>query len=984
MAANRGRSETDKNISAYLDFASQLTRRLECGNVNVVTMQELEHILARNCTRPPAAKASDFDRLGTEIWNAAIRLKDQSSPMLKTWPLLEPQLRVFSFFLLDTAQRSYVKHGGNKSSQNLVRTLKTALRAARICIAANALDLCTRMFERVAEYVEHKHKPPPEHKEDKQESEAEGMINELAADYYLLRATVAWKQDKPDSVSFWLARVLLLPDRADMVHLAEKKADLTYEVGKAALKKKQFDSAVRWLEQSYEVLDDLDPEMLSSELCDLRLVVRLDLARALVGVANAISLDKASSLVVTLDQENGFRTEVYLFRLDIIFAQTPFQPEEFCGGVSISVKADLSQALARVIRMAIISEGTFKSIMYQIQKLNTFDPESESTNRTTISNSNPGPHSHLACQNLSLLQSRLLAESPIAQKSVEKIVVTRVWIASLSLHVQHHPSELEIMFDDVANTKGMKLSPEAAHASQSLLWKAVTTLQQSENEDEATRWCRLASHDIFESSGEINKAKLSRKMMTVALAKGDAASARKAYYQMSDSGKQAVMTQYLMYKIALREGNAELAAKSLEGVLKASSKDTEKYLHACVLEAQQSGDRRQFIITMNTVLEFNERNPSSNVMLPVLLRCIAGSIETELDQNGMSLDAGLTELCKVFEAAMRHGSGFKGADDSGSHIVELRWFACHSYNAALKYCSDMHPELLLRFMMASVALIDLLRRECDKEDGLLNRLLLCRFLAASTLIVLARSEDNIERALQFFLDARRQIEAFHQRYQEAMQSKSLQPEVISDLEVKEFEMIKFDLEALMRLGNWNDLDKKLSMCLSPTHSNRLESAADLILHIHTHIISSRQFPSTETSTLLAEIPTVMEKIINTCYRNNKDITRLARWIRCLFQMCLSSNPALSLRCLDQAASIAIKTSVDSEKYPQEEIEWLATTAFNHAVDLWFGDEEEGEREAREWAQKALMLAGGVEGVGVGGLHKVLQDKWMRLKGLGRE
>lgn len=112
---------------------------------------------------------------------------------------------------------------------------------------------------------------------------------------------------------------------------------------------------------------------------------------------------------------------------------------------------------------------------------------------------------------------------------------------------------------------------------------------------------------------------------------------------------------------------------------------------------------------------------------------------------------------------MRHASNFKNADDHDARIDELRWFACHCYNTALKHCSDMQPELLTRFMMASLAvrrlqrapriaaykeqLIDLLRNEDKKDDGLLNRLLLCRFLAASALIVLARSEDNIERAV---------------------------------------------------------------------------------------------------------------------------------------------------------------------------------------------------------------------------------------------
>jgi hypothetical protein len=47
-------------------------------------------------------------------------------------------------------------------------------------------------------------------------------------------------------------------------------------------------------------------------------------------------------------------------------------------------------------------------------------------------------------------------------------------------------------------------------------------------------------------------------MMTVAIAKGDAAYAREAYYQMSEVGKASVMTRYLMFKIALQEGDAQL------------------------------------------------------------------------------------------------------------------------------------------------------------------------------------------------------------------------------------------------------------------------------------------------------------------------------------------------------------------------------------------------------------------------------------------
>lgn len=486
------------------------------------------------CPRSPAAKAPDFDRLGTQLWNAAIRLKDQSSPLLKTWPQFESQLRVLAYFLLDTAQRSYVKHGSKKSSQNLIRILKTALRASRTCIAAEALDLCTMLFEKVAEHVEHIQNLPREYKKDKQESEAEESLKELTADYNLLRATLSWRQNKPDSVSFWLSRVLLLPDRSDMLHLAEKKADLTYEVGKSALQKKQFPSAARWLEQSHQIFDDIDPEILSSDLCDLRFVVMLDYARALVGVGDAVSLQKADSLVVTLDREHCFKIEVQLTRLDIFYARRPFEADKFCG------------VLNQIVRGAILSQGNFRSyepqlkllehlaltefrIMYQIQRLNTHDPEKTgATNITTIASSAPGPHSNLACQTLDVLLDRLLDQPSIVQVWIEKIVVIRIWICSISLHAQDHLPKLENLFEDIANSKCAKLGTDATHASQSvssttchfiekilltfrqLIWKAVTALQQLNKQDEAARWIILANHDIFTSSGEINKAKLLR------------------------------------------------------------------------------------------------------------------------------------------------------------------------------------------------------------------------------------------------------------------------------------------------------------------------------------------------------------------------------------------------------------------------------------------------------------------------------------------
>ena len=50
--------------------------------------------------------------------------------------------------------------------------------------------------------------------------------------------------------------------------------------------------------------------------------------------------------------------------------------------------------------------------------------------------------------------------------------------------------------------------------------------------------------------------------MTVALSKGDLTAARAAYHQMSENGRSAAMTQYLLYKIALQENDIELGEYS--------------------------------------------------------------------------------------------------------------------------------------------------------------------------------------------------------------------------------------------------------------------------------------------------------------------------------------------------------------------------------------------------------------------------------------
>jgi hypothetical protein len=171
---------------------------------------------------------------------------------------------------------------------------------------------------------------------------------------------------------------------------------------------------------------------------------------------------------------------------------------------------------------------------------------------------------------------------------------------------------------------------------------------------------------------------------------------------------------------------------------------------------------------------------------------------------------------------------------------------------------------------------------------------------------------------------------------------------------------------------------------------------------------------------------VLDKIIKlTSRQTGTDITKLARWLRCLFNLTLTYDESISLRCVELAVTVATKyhgvsyhfyspqrraivepiqdllvasasilntpppssdsvkdeydsDSADDEiketdRYPRTELEWLATTTFNHAVDYYM---QENDELCTKWAQHAFILAQWLEDGG--SLRDLLMEKYASL------
>jgi hypothetical protein len=184
----------------------------------------------------------------------------------------------------------------------------------------------------------------------------------------------------------------------------------------------------------------------------------------------------------------------------------------------------------------------------------------------------------------------------------------------------------------------------------------------------------------------------------------------------------------------------------------------------------------------------------------------------------------------------------------------------------------------------------------------------------------------------------------------------------------------------------------------------------------------------QSANTVKEVLSVLEKIIKlTSHQSGTDMVKLSRWLRCLFNLALTFDESISYRCTDQAVKLAttrhrvspfslfshircraiVKPRQDTcvakpavlhtpppsskpiryenevladnafkgvDRYPPTELEWLATSAFNHAVDYYLQD---NDKDCKRWAEQAFVLAQWLEDDGT--LRDLLMEKYASLK-----
>jgi hypothetical protein len=247
-------------------------------------------------------------------------------------------------------------------------------------------------------------------------------------------------------------------------------------------------------------------------------------------------------------------------------------------------------------------------------------------------------------------------------------------------------------------------------------------------------------------------------------------------------------------------------------------------------------------------------------------------------------------------------------------------------------------------------------KQGDITDDLNLRLLFCNFLSACAYVVLARAEDNTQVSAQRYLSVRFHANKFLDLLPKHLEKAELSDTAKEDLISKHFQLIKFSLEASLKLSDWESMDALFAKCWIYNDPRHYATLADLILVIQSHMAKTNPSRAPQRKLLNA-----LQTVVNRAYRHDSTgapapsggIANLARWLRCLFQLAMGIDPGLAFNALGQATGIAAKRKGTANPFPALELEWLVATAWNHTVDLYCNDQEE---DCNMWADQVIALA----------------------------
>ncbi|GKT44533.1 uncharacterized protein ColSpa_04714 [Colletotrichum spaethianum] len=942
-ASPRG-AQPDK-IASFTTFSQNLLKRLPSANdplaIDALLAElkpHLETIINFHTASRARTQRGELDKKGTELWNVCTRLRrNDVAGVPPTKKKLLLRSRVYAFFMISVARGAV--SGAKPQMADAVHLTKLMLKAGRMCIdddsittSTGTMKLVNAIFSKGAGYV------TALGELQKTMLRPDDLIEckRLDTEYYILRTALltaqAWKEDNLTVAEFMYNKGHLQPQSLDPTS-AEKMTEVLFEMGKDLSKRGDFPMAARWLERGYNTINAQDLGHLSRDAIELRLAVCQALVHALLGMNTQDSSQRAFELVNYVENEIGDKPVVLLLRLELL-QKAPAEVFDVEAYANI---------LRRMVQAFNFSEAYFKLLVHHARKLHDKSP----TQATSVVDG--------------MLMGAVVSSG--RDEWVERLVLLRIWMEINQRDSMKAIEGLTAVLEGLQDDLEKPFGASTAVGAWTLLWKKIEVNYNQGHFDFADGWCQIALQPLFQNGGPANLSRLGRKLLLCALGRNDTERARQVFHNMSEAARNEPMTRYLMYKVALRSADRELAAECVERIGVAAVQEPD-FLYACVLEAQQAGDRVCAMQAMKQLANRFEFSEASPIHFPALLRCnirLAVSI-MESEKDAVRRKAAVEEILALFETASK-AIHRNPKDKDGNRLFtvkELDWFCQNACNLGLKYSDSWDVEQLVRLYDSCLAITKHYPPDIPAEaaSDLAFRTMFCHFVAAAALVSLARVEDNVERQLQHYLDTRRHVKAYNDALEERMSG--LDKRLKTDLVAKLATLMVFDFEAAMALKEHEVLGYIIRTAKTCRDVNALKAMGDIALR--------GKLPGQELYSTLGVIVNEIWEL----ERIKGD--RLAKYIRCMFHAVLPLDAALGQRLMKQAVDVARDARGGQHPFPPEELEWLVAMSFNQAVDAYNARQDD---ECTKWAELAMNLAHYADDGGA--LEAMLHENWAKLK-----
>ncbi|SPO03319.1 uncharacterized protein DNG_06001 [Cephalotrichum gorgonifer] len=452
---------------------------------------------------------------------------------------------------------------------------------------------------------------------------------------------------------------------------------------------------------------------------------------------------------------------------------------------------------------------------------------------------------------------------------------------------------------------------------------------------------------------------------------------------MSPTGRNEPMTKYLMFKVATRSDDQELAAECLE-TLGNPSLGGHEFLYACILDAQNIGSKSFAVGAMDMLVERHNFEDSASVHLPALIRCTIRLRVMELDtksgEENSDRNNVIDAICRLFETGMKRASGDlvhelmqgvasesinKEPRDEKGHklftVQELNWFSSNSYALGRQHCEAWGMENTIRIFKACLSILEQYPADIPLDDAkdISLKAMCCHFVVAAALVSVARTEDEIEVRQQSYGELRKHIVGFDGHFRESVET--LDADVLADILGKMATLLIFDFEGAVALGQWDDLREIVTMASECGDAVAYKAMADCLLR-------AQEVPG---QVMFSTMRGIINRLSSIESMGAED---MARYIRCLFQVVLPLEGGMAFQLVADALQLVRESATTEQRLPDEELEWLATMSWNHAIDLYQAGKDE---ECEKWSAKAISLAHYC--CDEGRLEKMLQDNFTKLK-----